>query len=122
MSAIEQDAKLPKGAGKLDDYARFYSDAGDGQIIATYLLPSVIRQIASEECEQLTSVSSSRMVSCVLPEVEKASAGERIWIADQGNLPFEVRPGCEVITMAYSLVERRFEELGCVGHRPREEY
>lgn len=118
MVQIERQVQLPKGALPLNDYARFYADAGHGQVVAVYMLPSLVERVAAEECEQLTAIDTSRSVACVSPEIRKVKAGERLWISDHANLPFEVTPGCEVITLAFDVGRRNFDELSCVGHRP----
>ena len=118
MAQIEEQVQLPKGALTLNHYARFYADAGGGQVVAVYMLPSLVEKVAAEECEQLTGIDTSRSVPCVSPEVRKVKAGERLWLSDHANLPFEVAPGCAVITLAFDVGQRRFDELSCVGHRP----
>ena len=119
MDQIEKQVQLPKGAGALNDYARIYTIGGNDQVIAIYVLPSVVERAADQECEDLTTTGTTRMVPCVSPQVRKIKAGERSWVPTSASLPFEDVPGCEVITLAYSLRDRRFEELGCVGQRPK---
>jgi hypothetical protein len=118
MDQIEEEAQLPKGAASLNHYARFYADGGKGRVIAVYLLPSLIEKAAAEECEELTSVDASKNVPCVSQEVRKVKAGERRWLSNQGDLPFEVAPGCQVVTLAFDVTRRHFDELSCVGDRP----
>jgi hypothetical protein len=117
MDKIEKQTRLPNGALPLDDYARLYADAGKGQVIAVYLLPSVIEKAAAEQCEQLTSLNTSKNVPCVADDVRKVKAGERRWVSDQAQLPFEVAPGCQVITLGYDATRDRLDELSCVGNR-----
>ena len=119
MDQIERQVQLPKGAGALNDYARIYTTGGKDQVIAVYVLPSVLERAANQECEDLTSTGTSRRVPCVSPLVQKIKAGERTWVPTSASLPFEDVPACEVITLAYSLRDNHFEELGCVGQRPR---
>jgi hypothetical protein len=119
MDQIEKQVQLPKGAAVLKSYVRIYTSGGKDQIIAVYLLPSVIERTANQDCEDLTSTGAARMVPCVAPQVRKLKAGERIWVSKSADLPFEDVPGCEVITLAYSTRNTRFDELSCVGQRPR---
>jgi hypothetical protein len=118
MVEIEKQVQLPKGALPLNDYARFYADAGRGEVAAVYMLPSVIEKMAAEECEQLTGIDTSKNVPCATSEIGKVKAGERQWVGGHENLPFEVAPGCEVITLGFDSGRRRVVEVGCVGHRP----
>ena len=122
MVQIEKQVHLPKGALPLNAYARFYADAGRGEVVAVYMLPSVIEKMAADQCEQLTGIDTSKSVPCVSSEIGKVEAGERLWVGGHENLPFDVAPGCEVITLGFDRGRRRFVEVGCVGHRPREEY
>ena len=101
----------------LGDYARFYADAGKGHVVAVFMPPSLIERMAAGECEQLTDLNGgSKMVPCVADEVRKVKAGERRWVP-QAKLPFEVAPGCQVITLAFDTVHQHLEELDCVGNR-----
>ena len=124
MDQIEQAAKLPQGAFKLNDYIRIYAGDADGQVVASYVLPSIIEKLANEECEQLEAAPAGgdeidligQEVPCVAPEIVKVKAGQRLWITSR-DLPFDVVAGCEVITLAYDARKQQFDELGCVGHR-----
>ena len=118
MAQIEKQVQLPTGALPLNDYARFYADAGRGEVAAVYMLPSVIEKMAAEQCEQLTGIDTSKSVPCVSSENGKMKAGQRLWVGGHENLPFEVAPGCEVITLGFDVERRRVVELGGVGHRP----
>jgi len=118
MAQIEQQVQLPKGALPLENYARFYADAGRGEVAAVYMLPSAIQKMAAEQCEQLTGIETSKDVPCASSDIGKVQAGERLWVGGHENLPFEVAPGCEVITLGFDSGQRRFIEVGCVGHRP----
>jgi len=122
MVQIEEQLQLPKGALPLKDYARFYADGRQGEVVAVYMLPSVIEKMAAEQCEQLTGTDTSKSVPCVSSEIGKVKAGARLWVGGHENLPFDVAPGCEVITLGFDSGRRRFVEVGCVGHRPREKY
>ena len=82
------------------------------------MLPSVIERVAADQCEQLTDIDTSKSVPCVSSEIGKVKAGDRLWVGGHEKLPFEVAPGCEVITLGFDVERRRFVELGCVGHRP----
>ena len=118
MVQIEEQIQLPKGALPLDDYARFYADAGSDEVAAVYILPKVIEKMAADQCEQLTGIETSKSVPCVSSEVGNLKAGERLWVGGHENLPFEVASGCDVITLGYNTVRRHFVEIGCVGQRP----
>ena len=122
IAQIEKQVQLPKGALPLNYYARFYADAGHDEVAAVYMLPSVIEKMAAEQCEQLTGIDTSKSVPCVSSEIGKMKAGQRLWVGGQENLPFEVAPGCDVITLGFDRGRRQFIEIGCVGHRPPEEY
>lgn len=117
MDEIERRAQLPQAANPLSDYARFYGDAGQGSVVAVYMLPSVIAQMAAQECEELT-LEASTPVPCVTPEVAKIGARERRWVGGHENLPFTSAPGCQVITFSFDANTQRFHDLSCVGHRP----
>ena len=118
MDRIEQQVQLPKGAHPLSDYARIYLAEDKDQVVAVYILPQIIERAAANECSELTKTDNLKTVPCVSARVRQLRAGERRWVSDHRDLPFEVAPGCEVITLAYDLPHRRFDELSCVGNRP----
>jgi|tagenome__1003787_1003787.scaffolds.fasta_scaffold20973950_3 hypothetical protein len=118
MDQVEKQAKLPKTAASLNNYARLYSDGGKGQVIAVYMLPSLIEKAAAQKCDQLASDFSSKRVPCISGEVRGIAAGERRWVSNQADLPFEVAPGCQVITLAFDVSRQHIDELSCVGDRP----
>ena len=120
MNQIEKHLRLPVGAEILNDYARFYTTGGKDQVIAVYVLPSVLERAANQQCEDLRSNGTSQTVPCVSLQVRNVKAGERIWVPTSASLPFEDVSGCEVITLAYSVKDKRFEEIGCVGQRPKD--
>jgi hypothetical protein len=50
MNRIGRLVRLPDGAYPLDDYARFYADAGDGDVEAIYLIPTSFALNPGETC------------------------------------------------------------------------
>jgi hypothetical protein len=117
MVQIEQQIRLPKGASPLTDYARFYADPGQDFVLGVYMLPSALKYEAAQQCEEVTLNGAGKPTPCVPAAIAKVRAGERLWVGGHENLPFSVRPGCEVITFAFDRGKQRFVEIECVGHR-----
>ena len=114
MDRIEKQVRMPNGAAPLNEYARFYSDYGNGLIMGSYVFPSVIAKESSQQCEELTSMTTSKRVPCASEDVRNVKAGERRWLPNQNELPGNDGRGCQVISVLFDQRSGRFEEVSCV--------
>ena len=85
---IEQVVKLPEGAGKLEDYARYYAAQGDN-IVGVY------------------TYSVGQRYD--LP------TGKKRWLTDSRDLPSIMDGGCSVVEVTYNLATKRVHEIFCHG-------
>lgn len=116
MDAIESTVVLPPSARKLNEYARYYSQGPDDEIVAVFVLPALVERKKHVECEELNEdLSSSKPVPCVSSLVKPIEAGQRQWIADWRNLPWVHEQNCGDITVLYDRRRRLFKEVRCPG-------
>jgi hypothetical protein len=91
IEQIEQSVKLPEGAGKLEDYARYYAAQGDN-IVGVY-----------------TDLVDHRDGDHDLP------TGKRRWLTDSRDLPVIMDGGCSVVEVTYNSATKKVEEIFCHG-------
>ena len=116
MGRIEHNLRLPEGASHLDEYARYYADAGNGEIVAVYLIPFGNEMGPDEACEEISEDFSTREVPC--PErlpAQTMRAGERRWLADQRDLPWINDGGCAQIEVTFDKAKSVVKRIECNG-------
>jgi hypothetical protein len=88
MDRIEREVRLPRGAGPVASYARFYAwqqQRGDGvrKVVAVY--------------ENLTGAASGRR-----------------WVTER-EFPVIMDGGCGVVSLSYDVATQRIEHVSCNG-------
>lgn len=91
MQLVENRVQLPKGAERLERYARYYAKNGD-HIIAIY-----------------TTFSKPTERDFDLP------VGHQRWLDDYRNLPAVLDGGCSTVKVLYDLKGRTAPEAFCNG-------
>lgn len=116
MGKIEQQVRLPKGARTLGEYARYYANGDDGEVIAVYLLPFNDDPRPGDSCEELTENFTSRQVPCPSMHPTWAMpAGKRRWVKDQHDLPFISDGGCAQVTVVFDKSRSAIKSAECNG-------
>jgi hypothetical protein len=116
MDRIERQVQLPKGAGLIKDYARYYAESGGGEVTAVYLTPidEIVRP--GEPCSEVGENFTSREVPC---EPTRASwalpADERRWVENERALPFQCDGGCSQITVTFDKAKSVVKSAFCNG-------
>lgn len=103
MDEIERKVPLPKGAGGLDAYARYYAFLPDGKVIARYVVPIRYERKPGETCEELDENFEGHEVPCAPPSTWPAEgvAGKRFWVANERSMPFMNDGGCNQLNIAF---------------------
>jgi hypothetical protein len=115
MDAIEERVQLPAKAWPLEEYGRYYADAGDGTVHGVYLLPTEDLN-AGDICAELAADASSRVVPCpqIRPDWE-LPAGERRWFKDRQELPHMNDGGCSEVDVVFDKAKSVVLSLTCNG-------
>ena len=101
MDAIEAQVVLPPQAKPLNAYARYYARGSDGDIIATYVLPGVLK----------AEMDGCGGIDCLRAPL--IDAGQRRWLTDWSDLPVVSEPSCSLVFLTYSQAKHLIEELRC---------
>lgn len=91
MQRIEEQVKLPKGAERLEQYARYYATDGN-RVVATYI----------------TLVDPAN-------RYYDLPAGQQRWLDDHRNLPAVSDGGCSIVNVIYDLKVGSAPEAFCNG-------
>ena len=112
---IEALVRLPKGAGRLADYARAYAFDDKGLVVGVYV-PGYVAPKPDETCEQVLGDLKTREVPCP-PETsgERLRSGQRRWVDDINKLPMVMDGGCSVVTVTYDLKRGVIQDTYCNG-------
>ena len=116
MSRLEHNLQLPEGASDLREYARYYANAGNGQIVAIYLIPFDHEIAPDEACEEVSADFSTREVPC--PDLQPASAmpaGQRRWLNDRRDLPWINDGGCAQVEVIFDKETSAVKRAECNG-------
>ncbi|WP_126665465.1 hypothetical protein [Croceibacterium ferulae] len=116
MSRLEENVRLPEGASKLSEYARYYADAGRGEIVAAYLIPFEHELAPGEGCEEMMKDFSSREVPC--PDQKSPwsmPAGQRRWLDDRLDLPVVSDGGCIYVEIIFDKATAAMKRAECNG-------
>lgn len=116
MDQIEDRVQLPKDAGPMASYRRYYASSGDGKVTAVYLMPFDDGPRPGDICEEILTDFTTREVPCEPMEFEwEIPAGERKWLSDHLSLPFINDGGCMQVTIEYDVKADQFTMIECNG-------
>jgi hypothetical protein len=117
MNRIERTVRLPRGAHSLDEYARYYADAGEGDVKAIYLIPQIFSAAVGDTCTDMTVDGASVEVPCddTAPPWQEVAAGERRWLERVEQLPSILDGGCGVVEVLFDGATERVERVACNG-------
>ena len=117
MDRIERLVRLPDGAHPLDAYARFYADAGEGDVEAVYLIPIDFPGGPGETCSEVTLDLELVEAPCdfTAPDWADVTAGERRWVDGVEQLPMISDGGCSVVEIRFDGVTGQVEQVACHG-------
>lgn len=112
---IESRVKLPEGAGRLANYARYYALDDKGNVVGVYA-PGYQSPNPDLGCEELLANFTSREVQCVWPKKgDDLLAGQRGWVNGTNRLPIINDGGCGVVTLIYDLKRGLVKDIYCNG-------
>lgn len=114
ISEIEESIKLPKGAGPMSSYSRYYAQQSDGAIIAAYVIHGEgFKDDVLRACREVKGTP----FPCPTRggQVRLAEAGKSLWIGDPHDLPFILDGGCTDISVEYHPRTKRFAHVECAG-------
>jgi hypothetical protein len=110
MDEVEANVKMPRGAGPVSSYARYYTFAPGGLVIAAYT-----REIEKREpgatCAEAMPDGSFKYVECGAPANVKI--GERRWVSSE-DFPAVADENCGAVQVAYDPKARHVEFAECV--------
>ena len=116
MSRLEENVRLPDGASDLSEYARYYADAGGGEIVAAYVIPFEYEVGSDEGCAEMMEDFSSRDVPCPDGDSTRSiSAGQRQWLDDRIDLPVVDDGGCTFIEIVFDKATVSMKQARCNG-------
>lgn len=101
MDVIEAKVALPPEAKPLTSYARYYARGKDGKVMATYVLPDVLK----------AEIDDCRGLDC--QRAPLIAAGQRRWLAEWSILPIVYDRSCAMVFLTYNPDKKRVEELRC---------
>ena len=115
MDVIEARVQLPAKARPLEEYARYYADAGDGTVLGVYLIPTTAPN-PDDSCELLAADGSSRIVPCpqTRPDWE-IPADDRRWFEDHQKLPYINDGGCMEVDVVFDKMTSAVLSVTCNG-------
>ena len=115
MTAIEKAIKLPAGAHRLNDYARYYAYGANDDVIAVYVLPKLLSEQEKLDCDVMEKdLRGSHRSPCLSLFREKAPiirAGDHYWMKEWTNLPFVMERHCGDIVVVYNKQLTHFNEV-----------
>lgn len=113
MDEIEQQVVLPKGAGPMDAYSRYYAEERSGRIDALYVIES---DLYREEAQKLCATKKEAAYPCNgTGKSQLASKGGRMWLNDVRDLPVPNGGGCQAIEFSYEPTTRKLATPECNG-------
>lgn len=116
MDQIEAQVRLPTGARRLQEYARYYAYGDHADVIGEYVIPMDDSPRPVEVCEDLSANFTSRKVPCQSFKTDWAMpAGERRWVPDQRHLPVVDDGGCAVVTVEFDRTKSAITGVACNG-------
>ena len=112
---IEARVKLPQGAGRLSDYARYYAFDEQGMVLGVYV-PGYEWPDTDATCGEILEDLSIREVPCPAePKGDNLLAGQRGWVDSKYKLPMVMDGGCSVVTVVYDPKSNRVKNVECNG-------
>ena len=112
---IEARVKLPQGAKRLSDYARYYAFDEHGMVVGVYA-PGYQWPNPDDTCGELLEDMSIREIPCPSePKGDKLLAGQRGWKDSASKLPLIADGGCSVVTLPYDPKARAVKMVECNG-------
>jgi hypothetical protein len=114
MDMIEARVQLPAKAWRLEEYGRYYADAGDGTVDGVYLLPSEGLD-ADDTCTWIAADGSSRVAPCPPRPDWEIPADERRWFKDHRELPHINDGGCSEVDVVYDKTKSALLSVTCKG-------
>ena len=112
---IEARVKLPLGARKLADYARYYAFDKGGMVVGVYA-PGYARPNPDDACGELLGDMSIREIPCPsAPKGDDLLAGQRGWRNSSRELPLIADGGCSVVTLLYDPKIGAVKKVECNG-------
>ena len=110
MNEVEASVKMPRGAGPLSSYARYYAFAPDGLLVAAYTR-EVEKQEPGVSCSEMTLDGDLKDVAC--PALANAKLGERRWVSFE-DFPAVADEACGAVQVVYDPKARRILYTECV--------
>lgn len=110
MNEIEGSIRLPRGAGPLNSYARYYTDYR-GAVIGAYTPKVEAPRAADYGCEDLLADGKSKPVACPAPA--NARPGERRWVKFD-DYPAVAGENCTAIQLIFDPRARKTTYVECV--------
>jgi hypothetical protein len=110
MDEIETNLSLPRGAGPLESYARYYARERDGLIIGAFTR-RIEKRDAGVVCSQMTIEGDAKEIPC--PALADAKVGERRWVG-LNDFPAVADDNCGAIQIVYDPKLRRILNSECV--------
>lgn len=116
MDAVEQTIRLPDGARRLEEYARYYALDEQKHVAAFYMIPDGPPD-PDDKCWEITENLDTPEVPCGPPPVTSFDlpAGQRRWVGRSENLPFVADGGCSVVRVLFDPASRTIEQAYCHG-------
>jgi hypothetical protein len=112
---IEDRVKLPEGARRLADYARYYAFDENGLVVGVYA-PGYVAPNADDACEEMLEDFTTREVPCPSEtDSDRLLADQRRWVDDTDKLPLIMDGGCSVITVIYDPKAGEVKSAYCNG-------
>jgi hypothetical protein len=112
---IEARVRLPQGARKLSDYARYYAFDEQGMVVGVYA-PGYEWPNPDETCGELLEDMTIREIPCPSePKGDKLLAGQRGWKDSPSKLPLIMDGGCSVVTLLYDPKASEVKRMECNG-------
>lgn len=112
---IEAQVKLPAGAGRLEDYARYYAFDQRGFVVGLYA-PGYAAPNPSDTCEKVLQDLTTRVVPCAAQTgSDRLRTGQRRWVAKSEQLPMIMDGGCSVVTIIYDPKRNVIKDTYCNG-------
>jgi hypothetical protein len=112
---IEARVKLPQGARKLADYARYYAFDEHGMVVGVYA-PGYAWPNPDDVCGELLEDFSIREAPCPSePKGDQVLAGQRSWLGSKDKMPMISDGGCLVVSLLYEPRSGEVKSVECNG-------